>query len=251
MFASLFSSAQVTIEHLTFKVNNLGQYQVLSTDGVDLYSAKGVLLKHYSEDLLGEVTSLDRSSSLESLLFYEDIPAFQILDNTLSPHGRLYDLNLADLQNVTIVCMSNDNTFWAYDAVTLEMLRFDNTFKILERSGNLAVIIGREIKPNSMLVSGDRVYLADEIEGLFVFDLFANFLIHIPFEGLVDFDVVERWIYMTDGKVVERIDNKGMRSQVLDSVIEESILCLDIEANSIYLGDGNIIRKRLLNSLFH
>jgi len=64
------SNAQLDIDHQEFKINNLGQVLAVFDGGINLYSPKGVKLKHYSEDFLGEISQIDRSSSLESLIFY-------------------------------------------------------------------------------------------------------------------------------------------------------------------------------------
>ena len=241
---------QLELTHTSFKVNNLGQITTISEEGIDQYTAEGKLLKHYSEDFLGSPSDIDKSSSLESLIFYKDVPGFQLLDNTLSPHSTLYDMNLSDFQNVTAVCISNDNTFWAYDAVTFEVLRFDESYEILERSGNMAVFLGKDLDPVSMMISGNRLYIGDKKEGILVFDLFANYLLTIPIsETMIDMDVTSQHIYAATSDAIIRLDKKGISESVY-SIKGSSLIAMDIEHNMLHWGDGKSIHSLLLNSLF-
>ncbi|NNC82601.1 MAG: hypothetical protein HKN79_03415 [Flavobacteriales bacterium] len=242
--------SQYAIEHHSFKVNNLGQILTLSDEGLDLYSPEGRLMKHFSEDLLGEMSTIDRSSSLESLIFYKDIPGFQLVDNTLSPHAPLYDLNQAGYPNVTAVCISNDNSFWAYDAVQFEVFRFDENFEILERSGNLAVILGNDLQPISMSISGNKLYIADPQLGVVVFDYFANHLLTLPFDGkLSDMDVTDDAVYVSTHKSIIRSDKKGLLP-LREADLPSEVQAFDVEKGKVYWGDGNIIHSVDLNSLF-
>lgn len=247
-FYSEQAHAQLSIEHSSFKVNNLGQIVTIAPDGVDLYSANGELIQHYSEDLLGRPSSIDRSSSLESLIFYEDIPGFQLMDNTISPHAQVYDLNRADMQNVRAVSMSNDQTFWGYDAVFLELIRFDEEFNIVDRSGNLATQIGHEVDFVSSHISGRFLFLVDPERGVYKFDLFSTFLSYIPSTGIIDVDITEKFIYIADKEKVSRYDKRGISEDVWE--YDNSLSSFDVELGKLYWGDGKMIHVESLNSLF-
>ena len=239
----------LNIAHDTFRVDNLGRLQVLHNGSLDLYDANAKLINHHSEALLGRITSMDRVSALKLLVFYADIPAFQILDNTLSPHSEVYDLNSEKMGNITAVCMSANNTFWGYDGVQFELIRFDDNYRVLSRSGNTAITAGRVLDPIRMIENNGRLYVGDSEEGVFVFDQFGSYVRLLPYKGLIDMDIEGDMIYLSDGSSFDRAPVRGsMLIPAKEALLEMS--SFDVTADKVFIGDGKRIHSRTLDSLF-
>ena len=243
-------TAYLEITHDTFIVDDLDRIQVLSNGNLDLYDSNAKAISHHSESLLGRITSMDRVSALKLLVFYADIPAFQILDNTLSPHSELYDLNSEEMGNITSVCMSANNTFWGYDGVAFELVRFDDSYRILSRSGNTVLTAGHVLDPVRMTEHNGRLYVADSEKGLFIFDQFGTFERMIPFEGLIDMDIEGGIIYLSDGTSFERVALQGKMLEPAKLVLPP-LIAFDIVGDKFYYGDGKKIYRAPLDSLFN
>lgn len=239
----------LTIAHDSFQVDELGRYQVLSNGSLDLYDGNGKVVGHHSESLLGRITSVDRVSALKLLVFYADIPAFQLLDNTLTPHSEVYDLNSEGMGNITAVCMSANNTFWGYDGVLFELIRFDDSYRILSRSGNTVLTAGQVLDPIGMTEHNGRLYVADAETGVFVFDQFGTYERMIAYKGLVDVDIEGDVLYLSDGTSFDRV---GVRGKVMEPAKSEftNLTSFDISSGIVYLGDGEKIRSMPLEALF-
>ncbi len=242
-------TASLAIAHETFRVDDLGRLQVLNNGSLDLYDSNGKVIGHHSESLLGRITSMDRVSALKLLVFYSDIPAFQILDNALSPHSEVYDLNTEGMGNIISVCMSANNTFWGYDGVAFELIRFSDSYRVLSRSGNTVLTAGRVLDPVRMIEHNGRLYVADSEEGVFVFDQFGTYERTLPYKGLLDMDIDGDMIYLSDGT---SFDRAPIRSKILQPSKSdlESVICFDVVADKVFFGDGEIIQKTTLDSLF-
>ena len=242
-------TSSLSITHDSFQVDDLGRYQVLSNGSLDLYNENGKVIGHHSENLLGRITTMDRVSALKLLVFYADIPAFQILDNTLSPHSEIYDLNSEDMGNITAVCMSANNTFWGYDGVQFELIRFDDNYRVLSRSGNTVLTAGQVLDPISMIEHNGRLYVADAETGVFVFDQFGTYERMIAYKDLVDVDIEGDMIYLSDGNSFDRV---GVRGKIMESAKSElsSLTSFDVSAGIVYFGDGKKILSMTLDSLF-
>jgi len=234
--------------HSQFKVDNMGQLYTLSDNGIDLYRPDGKHFIHYSEDLLGSISRMDRTSSMRILLFYDNIPGFQLLDNTLSPHGTLFDLNQEDFFYISSVCSSVNNIYWGFDRVNNELLRFNDQYRVIDRTGDMRTVLGFTLDPVQMMEYDNRLYLADEMEGIFVFDQFGTYLRTLPIEGVTSFDVEGGVLAYTDGKRVGcyTLDSYQDELVTLPESIQE-VKGVDIGKRSIYIGDGHRIHKMMLD----
>jgi hypothetical protein len=238
-----------TLSHDSFRIDPQGNITTVSNGSLDYFDAQGKLIVHHSESLLSAITSIDRNSALRVLAFYAAVPAFQILDNTLSPHSELYDLTKAGMENTAAVCMSANNTYWAYDAVTFELVRFDLNFNILSRGTSTALTVGAVLEPERMLEYNGRLYIADARQGVFTFDQFGTFDAHMAYTDLVDIDVEKGYIYVLRTEGLERIAiSSGLLEQSNQPISGQ--ITMDVNNDTFYCGDGKVVYGYALHSLF-
>jgi hypothetical protein len=231
----------VKAPHLGFLYDGQGRFIILADEGLDLIDSNGKVIKHHSENLLGNITSLDRTSFMRLLLFYGDVPGFQILDNTLSPHTELVDLNLLGFPFITAMCMSSNNSYWMLDNTNYELIRIDERGRILSNSGNLIPLVGRSVSPFKMIESGARVFMAEKDQGLLIFDQFGVYMNTLDIPGLLDFCVVEDDLYFlhVNGVATKKIEEPFIKELTLDV---RGFKCIDANVNSLFLGNGEVIR---------
>lgn len=166
----------IDFENNIVMVNNLDQLLVANETGLHLINRKGELIYQFSENLLGEISSLDLTTAMRPMIFYGQIPAFQVLDNTLSAHGPLIELIDLDLQDVTHMCASSNNGFWTYDPIGFELKRLNSQLKVQTESGNIMAVIGKDIDVTQLFEDGNRLYVNDRLNGIHLFDFYGNFI---------------------------------------------------------------------------
>lgn len=78
-------------------------------------------------------------------------------------------------------CASNIANFWAYDQALDKLLLFDTQLKIIRESNSLFQQIGVVIQPNEMMECSNYLIVSNKEQGIFVFDLFGNYIYKILF----------------------------------------------------------------------
>jgi hypothetical protein len=229
------------VDHHGFLADGRGQFYVLQSDGIDLISKEGKLIRHHSEKLLGHIGSVDETSFMRLMVFFDEVPGFQLLDNTLSPHSDLVDLNLLERPFISLMCTSSNNSYWMYDAVSFELIRIDGNNRVISNSGNLMNLIRLKIDPFKISESGNRVYLADREQGLLIFDQFGVFIQRLEISGLKDFKAEEETLYLLHEDGLSSYAGKPKDINPIDIEVPAHASYMDIDAKHIYIGDGNSI----------
>jgi hypothetical protein len=164
-----------------FAMDVLGNLYVIHETELRKYDKHFEELANFSNLSYGNITSVDASDAMNLLVFYEDFAKVLFLDNTLSLKKSAIDLNALGFPNASLACLSYNNAFWIFDPVNQELVRISQFLEIGDRSGNLNQVIHTEILPDQLFESGNRVYLKDNKEGIFIFDRYAGFIKRLPF----------------------------------------------------------------------
>lgn len=182
--------------------DNLQNLYLIHESGLELYNPQGHLLFQNSQLNLGRISSVDFKFSLKPLLFYRELNAVVILDNTLSMQGNPVKLSNHNINWATVAAKSVDNHYWFYDAQIFEIIRTDISFKHVRSSGNISQLIGFDIDPVFMVEQNNWLYVNNPATGILVFDIFGTYYKQIPLTGLDTFQVTDSQIlYLKDGKI--------------------------------------------------
>lgn len=128
----------------------------------------------------GVISSLDTRNPLQLMLFYKQQQEVILLDNTLSETNKI---SLNFFEWVDLVCLSNrDNAFWLYSITTQTLIKTDKNGNITNRFKNIGQLVQKEINPIQLIEYENSVYLFDPNHGLFMFDLFGNYVKRIQLE---------------------------------------------------------------------
>lgn len=232
----------LTVEHHGFLADGKGQFFVLKPDGIDLINPEGKLLRHHSEKLLGHIGSVDRTSFMRLMVFYDEVPGYQLLDNTLSPHSDLVDLNVMGRPFISLMCTSSNNSYWLYDKVSFELVRMNDKNREISNSGNLMNVIGSRIDPFKIAEAGNRLYMADKDQGLLVFDQFGVFMSQIELKDILDFSVeIEEQVYILQETGISHYISKPWSLTELPMDVPAGAKHLDVDEGNIYIGTGKQI----------
>ena len=236
-----FSQSSMMIdkgENLT--TDQFGNYYLVGQTEIKKYNRHSELQYTYSNNVLGEIATVDVFDPLKILVYFRDFTKVLVLDNMLAPTSNIIDLTELELEETSLVCRSYNNSIWYYNPVKFELIRKGNDLITTNNSGNLATLLGKNIQPNFLVEYNNRVYLNDPVNGVLVFDIYGTYLKTIPLFNLNQFQVKDKYIlYVNEQSQIERYDffTLGMKTYHTEKYREVKLV--RIENNFIYVVDKN------------
>lgn len=195
-FETVFSFEE---KHNFIWTDNLQNLYLVHESAIEMYNSKGEKTFKNSQMNLGRITSVDFNFSLKPMVFFGEMNAVVVLDNTLSMQGNPVKLNEYGLDWVTAAAKSIDNHYWFFDMQNFELVRTDISFRKVRSTGNVSQLVGFDINPNFIVEHNNLVYVNNPKTGILVFDIFGTFFKQIPIKGLKSFQVTDQYIvYMSD-----------------------------------------------------
>ena len=163
------------------------------------YNSKGERLLLFNEFSLGMPTHIDATNPFQILLFYPDQSTVVLLNNTLNKIAEFDFLDL-NLDFVNTICFSNNGKIWLYDVTTFKLKKVDRNNQVLLESEDLSLILGNSLNPNFMLERNNQLYVNDPASGIYVFDVYGEFVRKLPLLDLESFQVLgNQLLYFKDG----------------------------------------------------
>ena len=220
--------------------NKLNQLYVAKGSELFLYSEKGEHLYSFNDISLGEISVVDVNLSLKPLLFYKDIQAIVFLDNTLSQQGgTIYTVN-HEFSNVTYACHSVDNNFWVFERDNFELIRINRQMQVISRSGNLSLLLGRTIQADQMLEKDNLLYVRDAKKGIYVFDIYGNWVKTIPLNIEAKIEVHNNMIYFADkGKLYKYVQKDFLEYEL--ELGDGQVKDFSFQSNTLFTLNGNTV----------
>ena len=179
--------------------DNLGNLYILTADNaLEKYDAAGHRLARYSNNRLGQVTSIDAANPLKLLVWYADFRTAVFLDRSLTELGTL-SLDAAGFSVVRSVAMSFDGNLWAYDEALFKLVKIGPDGLVLFETPALNQLVAIPPTADVLKEIGNQVYLADQHQGMFVFDQYASLITTWRERQGTDFYTVDdRQYYLND-----------------------------------------------------
>jgi len=184
--------------------------RVLLFNGIDdfdidvagnIFIRKGFTVEKYNTGLdkkvsftdysYGNITSFEAEDALNFFIYYSTAAKILFLDNSLNVKRSAIDLGELGFPQASLACPSYNTGFWLYDPVTVNLVRFNRLLQKSQSTGNLQQLTGESVMPTMLRETGDYVFLADTLSGVFVFDRYGAFLRKIPFKNVKDFQLVD------------------------------------------------------------
>ena len=179
-----FKSTQKNIETTSFiSQDKLGNIYQITDMKIVKYSSELDTIRTNSIFSKGTISSLDTRNPLQLMLFYRQQQQIVLLDNTLS-ETNIISLSNSNFDWIDLACLSNrDNAFWLYAISNQELLKTDKNGTITNRFKNIGQLVRRDINSTQLVEYNNQVYLFDPNQGLFVFDLFGNYVKRIELKN--------------------------------------------------------------------
>lgn len=192
--------AEIPVVSTYSTTDKLQQLYISTTDNTIVkYSTEGKALFRYNNNTLGDVSFIDATDPFNILVYYPDFKTIITLDRTLNKTGEfnLFDFDIADVQ---VVAMSNGNTIWFYDNATFKLKKISPNGTIEIESDDLSLLLQQSIKPNFMVERNNQVYINDPDLGIYVFDIFGQYIKPIDIKGLNEFQILKEQLLYLEGQ---------------------------------------------------
>ncbi|MFM7309545.1 MAG: hypothetical protein ACKOZY_02970 [Flavobacteriales bacterium] len=191
--------------------DELGNVYYVYDRYIERHSTSGKPLFRTSEFELGEVTSFDVTNPMKPFIFVQGTGKLVFFDNTLSRQSDEVDLFAKGYQQVECVAGSRGDAYWLWDAYQMELIKVDGRFQKQSSSGNLAVLLGKELHPIQVLERDQSVYVLDPQVGVLVFDIYGTYRTTRALNGGRAMEVSNEWLYVMSSNAVDRISADGFQ----------------------------------------
>jgi hypothetical protein len=219
-----------------FTTDQTGSYYEIYSNQIIKIGKNGQRQFTYSNNILGEISSVDVSNPMKIVVFFKDFSKVVVLDNTLTEQGGVLDLNEISLEETSLVCTSYNNGIWYYNPVKFQLTRIENTINITNTSANISTLLNKNIQPNFLVEFNNRVYLNDSTQGVLVFDIYGTYLKTLPIFGLTTFQVKEKYLlYVNQLGQIETYDFFTLEKLVFKPLQYVNIKNVRIENQTIYI----------------
>jgi len=238
-FLSFTTNAQnksIEFKGKSFTTDQTGSYYEIYSNQIIKVGKNGQRQFTYSNNILGEITSVDVFNPMKIIVFFKDFSKVVVLDNTLTEQGGVLDLNEVSLEETSLVCTSYNNGVWYYNPIKFQLTRIEYTSKSTNSSANISNILNKNIQPNFLTEYNNRVYLNDPINGILVFDIYGTYLKTIPVYNLSIFQVKENYLlYVNNAAQVETYDFFTLEQTVFKPLEYTEVKWVRIENKNIYI----------------
>lgn len=236
---------QIENQYTNFTTDYLGFIYLWKDDKMMKLNSDGKELFRQSFKNMGDISMVDATQSLRTLLYYRDLTQLVFLDNSLSVQGESIKLEKEGFPFVTLACASfMNNHFWIYSTDEFMVKRLDKQLNEQATSVNIALLTGKELNPDFICEAGDYLFLHDPALGILQFDLFGTYIQTIPDIKTLNFQMEDDKIMYLDNGNLMIYSLKDFSLAKLDLPIEnckqfrkwENKLFLSVEKQlSIYL----------------
>lgn len=193
--------------------DHLANVYLLQGFELEKYDTTGHLVTRYTNNRLGAPTFLDATNPMKLLLWYADFQTAVFLDRNLTELGSL-NLTLLGMPAVRVVATAADGNLWVYDEASAQLLKLSSAGERLLESQPLNLEFTRRFSPTCVRDDGGQaVLLSDSVQGLAIFNPFAQLEKVLLIKGLAHFEVENGVLYfLKDGGI--RVENwRGLSSR--------------------------------------
>lgn len=156
----------------------------------------------YVDNRLGNIDDVDARNPLNIMVFFRQYGIVKILDNTLSPIKVISLQENESFQNVSEVCVTNDNQLWLFDENRQRIYKVDDNLQVRAETNRLSDLGLNNVQVVLMRENNNKLIVLVKDQGLFVFDNFGQFLRKISTNQYSDFQLLGNQIIQYSNCIV-------------------------------------------------
>lgn len=172
-----------------FEIDHLGNIYVVKNTEIIKYDSQQRKICSFSDNSLGEISTVDTSDPLRILLFYQDFNKLVYLNNRFSKIGNEIDLYNYSANESDLVCNSQKGGFWIYNTIENQLIYINNNGIISTKS-----ILLTNIFANSEIVKivekNSKLYLLYINKGVLRLNQNGQFEKKHTINDITDFQIV-------------------------------------------------------------
>ncbi|HTO14178.1 MAG TPA: hypothetical protein VLZ83_00280 [Edaphocola sp.] len=162
-----------------FNIDELNNIYIIQQDNsLVVYNLNGNIIATYQNIQDGDLSIVDARNPLKVLLYFPDFSKLIFLDRMMSIKSEI-SLNDFGFFNVNNVALSSDGKIWLFDEDRQQLIKIDELGNFLYKSDDIRSLIRQHLNPIGIVESDGMVYIINKDSGVYVFDLYANYLNHI------------------------------------------------------------------------
>lgn len=217
----------------------LGNLYLINGATINKYNSKGDSLFSQNFNDLRSIEFLDATQALKLYAVNFSFNALVILDNTLSAQNQVIRLDRIPIDQVTLLCASNfNNTLWIYDGVNMQLVKTNQTFKVINASVNFYSHNDLVGIPNYMVENNNNLYINIPENGIKVFNQYCNFVQNVPVKVEKKFIVRNNKVYYIESGKLKYYNMFDFNFGEINMGIE-GIEDFSIEKNKLFIKKGN------------
>ena len=196
----LKSNFDITENIVDIQIDNLQNIYILTKENkVVKYTDTFEKQYEYSNNLIGEIKSIDATNPQKILCFVKDFNRILVLDNTLAEINKI-DLSTSEYLDVSAICRSNDNRIWIFDPINQILVKIDDQMESQYQSNRLTDLNLGMIEPIMIKERGNIVAISDPNIGILIFDNFGQFLRLVPEKEIDNFQIFGDYLFFTQNE---------------------------------------------------
>ncbi|MEI6410631.1 MAG: hypothetical protein WCR52_14670 [Bacteroidota bacterium] len=186
--------------------DHLGNIYVINArHDIEKYAPSGRLVSQYSTTRLGVPTYIDATNPLKIAVWYPSYGSIVLLDRTMTELGVL-NLIDAGFPEVRVVAASQDGNFWLYDELAFKLRKVSADGTPLFESPSLQQTLEHRPVPTAIRDDGNRVFMSDTVQGLLLFDVYAQYQRTVLHQQFNDFQIIGNNVVYLDAGLLKGID---------------------------------------------
>jgi len=180
-------------------------YLINARNDIEKYAPSGRLVAQFSTSRLGVPAYIDATNPLKIAVWYPSYGSIVLLDRTMTELGVLNLIN-AGFPEVRVIAASQDGNFWIYDELAFKLRKVTADGTPLFESPSLQQALDHRPVPMAIRDDGNRVFMSDTIQGLLLFDVYAQYQRTVLHQQLTDFQIIGNNVVYLDKADLKSID---------------------------------------------
>jgi hypothetical protein len=175
--------------------DGIGNYWVVSESKINKINAKGQLVAHFSNILLGNPSSLDSSDPFRVMVFYSQNQSILFLNNDAAIIGKPINIVDIGLGEVVLACRSSLGGIWLLHREKAELLRYNNQLNAIEQRISLDEKF-IQYDPKQMTEHGGILYISFNNNRIARFDTYGAQLLPLEILHEGNFRVESNYLWV-------------------------------------------------------